>query len=70
MLVTSGGTSEPIDGVRVLTNTSTGRTGAGIASHFARCGHEVVLLRARNAARVEQLMRAHIRAGRDAASFG
>ena len=27
-------------------------------------------LRARNAARVEQLMRAHIRAGRDAASFG
>ena len=50
VLVTSGGTSEPIDGVRVLTNTSTGRTGAGIASHFARCGHEVVLLRARNAA--------------------
>jgi phosphopantothenoylcysteine synthetase/decarboxylase len=46
VLVTSGGTSEPIDGVRVLTNTSTGATGAGIASHVARCGHEVVLLRA------------------------
>jgi phosphopantothenoylcysteine decarboxylase/phosphopantothenate--cysteine ligase len=49
VLVTSGGTSEPIDGVRVLTNTSTGRTGAGIAAHLARCGHETVLLRARTA---------------------
>lgn len=46
VLVTSGGTAEPIDGVRVLTNTSTGRTGAGLAAHLARCGHEVVLLRA------------------------
>lgn len=50
VLVTSGGTAEPVDGVRVLTNTSTGRTGAGIAEHFARCGHEVVLVRARNSA--------------------
>lgn len=51
VLITSGGTAEPIDGVRVLTNTSTGRTGALIANHFARAGHEVVLLRARNAGR-------------------
>jgi phosphopantothenoylcysteine decarboxylase/phosphopantothenate--cysteine ligase len=50
VLVTSGGTAEPIDGVRVLTNTSTGRTGAALAEHFARCGHAVVLLRARTAA--------------------
>jgi phosphopantothenoylcysteine decarboxylase/phosphopantothenate--cysteine ligase len=49
VLVTSGGTSEAIDGVRVLTNLSTGGTGAEIASHFARCGHESVLLRAQNA---------------------
>jgi phosphopantothenoylcysteine decarboxylase/phosphopantothenate--cysteine ligase len=49
VLVTSGGTSEPIDGVRVLTNTSTGSTGAGIATHLGRCGHEAVLLRARTA---------------------
>lgn len=48
VLITSGGTAEPIDGVRVLTNTSTGRTGAGLATHFARNGHDVVLLRARN----------------------
>jgi phosphopantothenoylcysteine decarboxylase/phosphopantothenate--cysteine ligase len=49
VLVTSGGTTEPIDGVRVLTNTSTGRTGAGLAAHLARSGHDVVLLRARTA---------------------
>src|SRR5688572_30532253 len=51
VLVTSGGTSEPIDGVRVLTNTSTGATGALIAEQFARAGHDVVLLRARSAQR-------------------
>jgi len=50
VLVTSGATAEPIDGVRVLTNCSTGRTGAGLAAHFSRAGHEVVLLRARNSA--------------------
>lgn len=51
VLVTSGGTSEPIDGVRVLTNTSTGVTGAMIAEHFAQVGHDVVLLRANSALR-------------------
>jgi phosphopantothenoylcysteine decarboxylase/phosphopantothenate--cysteine ligase len=50
VLITSGGTSEPIDGVRVLTNTSTGRTGVGIAANLARNGHEVVLLRSRASA--------------------
>jgi len=49
VLVTSGGTAEPIDAVRVLTNTSTGETGARIAEHFARAGHEVVVLRAKAA---------------------
>lgn len=51
VLVTAGGTAEPIDGVRVLTNTSTGATGAAIADRLAIAGHEVVLLRAQNAAR-------------------
>ena len=45
----AGGTAEPVDGVRVLTNTSTGGTGAGIATQLARRGHEVVLVRARSA---------------------
>lgn len=49
VLITSGGTVEPIDRVRVLGNTSTGATGAGLARHFARCGHDVLLLRARTA---------------------
>jgi phosphopantothenoylcysteine decarboxylase/phosphopantothenate--cysteine ligase len=47
VLVTSGGTAEPIDGVRVITNASTGRTGAGIAARLAHAGHDVVLLRSR-----------------------
>jgi phosphopantothenoylcysteine decarboxylase / phosphopantothenate---cysteine ligase len=51
VLVTSGGTADPIDGVRVITNTSTGRTGAGIADRLARGGHDVVLLRAHGSAR-------------------
>jgi phosphopantothenoylcysteine decarboxylase / phosphopantothenate---cysteine ligase len=50
VLVTSGGTSEPIDSVRVLTNMSSGRTGAGIAEHLARSGHDVIFLRSRNSA--------------------
>ena len=50
VLVTSGGTSEPIDGVRVITNSSTGSTGAAIADRLARQGHDVVLLRARGSA--------------------
>ncbi|MDO8544353.1 MAG: bifunctional phosphopantothenoylcysteine decarboxylase/phosphopantothenate--cysteine ligase CoaBC [Opitutaceae bacterium] len=49
VLVTSGGTAEPIDGVRVITNTSTGRTGALIAGHFTQRGHDVTLLRAQGA---------------------
>jgi phosphopantothenoylcysteine decarboxylase/phosphopantothenate--cysteine ligase len=35
--------------VRVITNTSTGGTGALLAEHFAACGHDVVLLRAHTA---------------------
>lgn len=49
ILVTSGGTSEPIDGVRVITNTSTGETGARIARGLAQHGHDVLLLRAQSA---------------------
>lgn len=51
ILITGGGTNEPIDGVRVLGNTSTGHTSALLAEGFIRAGHEVVLLRAKNAMR-------------------
>lgn len=46
VLVTAGGTREPIDGVRAITNFSSGRTGVGIAERFARDGHHVLLVRA------------------------
>jgi phosphopantothenoylcysteine decarboxylase/phosphopantothenate--cysteine ligase len=54
VLVTSGGTSEPIDGVRVISNRSTGKTGVLIASRLARAGHEVVLLRSRSSKAVAE----------------
>jgi phosphopantothenoylcysteine synthetase/decarboxylase len=49
ILVTAGGTEEPIDGVRRLTNASTGATGGVLARIFAECGAEVVLLHAERA---------------------
>ncbi len=51
LLITSGGTEEPIDGVRSLTNTSTGRTGAELASWFAEHGANVTLLHSEKALR-------------------
>jgi phosphopantothenoylcysteine decarboxylase/phosphopantothenate--cysteine ligase len=49
VLITAGGTRVPIDGVRSITNTSTGRTGAALAAHFARAGYDVTLLHAADA---------------------
>lgn len=46
ILVTAGGTREPIDRVRSIANVSTGRTGSSIAEYFAGRGHRVTLLRA------------------------
>jgi len=50
LLVTAGGTREPIDAVRVIANTSTGRLGARIADEGVAAGHEVLLLHAAGAA--------------------
>jgi phosphopantothenoylcysteine decarboxylase/phosphopantothenate--cysteine ligase len=49
ILITSGGTTAPIDGVRAITNTSTGATGAAIADHLATLGYDVTLLHAAGA---------------------
>jgi len=49
VLVTAGGTEEPVDGVRRLTNSSTGATGSTVARHFRACGAEVLLLHAERA---------------------
>jgi 8-oxo-dGTP pyrophosphatase MutT (NUDIX family) len=43
-LITAGGTAEPIDDVRVVTNSSTGRFGAAIANALVARGVEVTLL--------------------------
>lgn len=44
VLVTAGGTSEPIDAVRTLTNRSSGRMGFAVAAEAARRGARVVLV--------------------------
>ena len=46
VVVTAGGTREPIDPVRVLTNRSSGRQGHAIAEAAARRGAKVVLVTA------------------------
>lgn len=42
--VTLGGNTAPIDSVRSIVNTSTGRTGWAIAEYLHRMGHDVVCL--------------------------
>lgn len=53
VLITSGGTREAIDGVRFITNTSTGRTGASIADYFSAKGHRVTLVSAQESIQPE-----------------
>ena len=49
VLITSGGTAEAVDGVRCLSNFSTGHTGAVLARELKALGAEVLLLRAEKA---------------------
>ena len=46
MLVTAGGTREPLDSVRFLGNRSSGRMGVALAEEARRRGAEVILLAA------------------------
>jgi phosphopantothenoylcysteine decarboxylase/phosphopantothenate--cysteine ligase len=46
ILITAGGTKENIDGIRYLSNLSTGKTGAAIAEYFSLHNHDVTLLHA------------------------
>jgi phosphopantothenoylcysteine decarboxylase/phosphopantothenate--cysteine ligase len=46
VLVTAGGTREPIDAVRFIGNRSSGRMGFALAEHAARRGAEVTLIAA------------------------
>jgi phosphopantothenoylcysteine decarboxylase/phosphopantothenate--cysteine ligase len=49
ILITSGGTQVPIDGVRFIHNMSTGRFGAQLSREFLERGHSVRLIHAKNA---------------------
>lgn len=49
ILITGGGTCEPIDSVRYITNFSTGRTAAFLADFFCEKKHNVTALLAENA---------------------
>ncbi len=46
ILITAGGTREPIDSVRFIGNTSTGNTAAAIADEVIRSGYDVTFLKA------------------------
>ena len=44
VLVTAGGTKENIDGIRYITNLSTGKTASSIAQYFINNGHKLTYL--------------------------
>ncbi len=48
ILITAGGTQEPIDAMRVITNLSTGSTGTQLANYLSNLGFDVTLLKAKN----------------------
>ncbi|AFN75030.1 flavoprotein [Melioribacter roseus P3M-2] len=51
ILITAGGTKENIDGVRYITNLSTGKTASELANYFFARGHAVDYLSAEDAMR-------------------
>ena len=57
ILVTAGGTQEPIDTVRVISNLSSGRTGISIAEHLAQMGFDVTLLQSHGSAKADHVSR-------------
>ncbi|MDR2671400.1 MAG: hypothetical protein LBC26_06750 [Oscillospiraceae bacterium] len=50
VLITAGGTVEPIDNVRGVTNFATGRLGSLVADRVAADGHRVLYVHGKNAA--------------------
>jgi len=56
ILITAGGTREPIDSVRFIGNSSSGRTAAALTDALARCGHTVTWLGAESAIRPQRAL--------------
>jgi phosphopantothenoylcysteine decarboxylase/phosphopantothenate--cysteine ligase len=59
ILITAGGTREPIDSVRYIGNMSTGRTAAKLCDALLLAGHEVTWLGAESAQRPGQQCNQH-----------
>lgn len=55
ILVTAGGTAEPIDSVRFISNRSSGQTGCRMADALADLGHKIILLRSKTGARANSI---------------
>lgn len=60
VLITAGGTQEPIDTVRTISNLSSGRTGVAIADHLHLLGFDVTLLRAHSATKSTEGVRQEV----------
>lgn len=56
VLITAGGTTEPIDNVRVMSNVSTGNTSKEIAMWFLENGHEVLYIHGIGAAKPTRMI--------------
>lgn len=59
ILITAGGTREPIDSVRYIGNMSSGRTAARLADELVTAGHEISWLGAENAKRPDSVKKLH-----------
>ncbi|MGE0527298.1 MAG: phosphopantothenoylcysteine decarboxylase, partial [Bdellovibrionales bacterium] len=55
ILVTSGATREPLDGIRFLSNVSTGQTGAGLADALQSLGWDVTYMHGVSAVQPERV---------------
>ncbi|WP_413582766.1 bifunctional phosphopantothenoylcysteine decarboxylase/phosphopantothenate--cysteine ligase CoaBC [Bdellovibrio sp. HCB288] len=55
VLITAGGTQEPIDTVRTITNLSSGRTGIALAEYMSQMGFDVTLIQAHGTAKAEHV---------------
>lgn len=55
ILITAGGTQEPIDTVRVISNLSSGRTGVALAEYMTQMGFDVTLLQAHSSPKTDHV---------------
>ncbi|XGC80559.1 bifunctional phosphopantothenoylcysteine decarboxylase/phosphopantothenate--cysteine ligase CoaBC [Bdellovibrio bacteriovorus] len=60
VLVTAGGTQEPIDTVRTITNLSSGRTGIKLAEYLTQMGFDVTLLQAHGSKKTSNVTRSDV----------